>query len=148
MSHQNWDYAALMHDRGFRRTPQRQFVLDAVCEGRGHTSAEEVFERVQTKAPAVSRATVYRTLEFLRQQQLVVAADIGGHTVYEIAGAQPHHHLVCLECGVQEPLEHDVVKRFFAQIEREDGFLVKTNHLALFGLCRQCRQARHAATLS
>jgi len=144
VSHQDWDYAALMHDRGFRRTPQRQFVLDAVCEGNGHTNADEVVERVQAKAPAVNRATVYRTLEFLREQRLVFAADIGGQTVYEIAGKEPHHHLVCLKCGQQISLAHHLVKPFFAEIERDSGFVVETNHLALFGLCRECRPGSHA----
>src|SRR5262249_38630572 len=106
MSHFDVNYATLMHDRGFRQTPQRRFVLDAVCEGHGHTSTEEGCRRVQASYPAVSRATIYRTLEFLREQRLIVAADIGGQTVYEIAGAEPHHHLVCQNCGAQQPLQH------------------------------------------
>jgi Fur family ferric uptake transcriptional regulator len=137
------NYAELMHERGFRNTLQRQFILDALSQGKGHTTAEEIVGRVQAKAAAVNRATVYRTLDFLCQQRLVVAANIGGQTVYEIAGKEPHHHLVCLNCGGQEPLEHSTVKPFFAKIKREYGFEVETNHLALFGLCRQCRAADH-----
>ena len=141
MTHTSQDYAGLIHERGFRLTPQRQFVLDAVCEGHGHTSAEEIHQRVQAKASAVNRATVYRTLDFLCELRLVVAAEIGGHTVYEIAGSEPHHHLVCLNCGLQEPLDHSMVKPFFAKISGETGFAVQTNHLALFGICHTCRQA-------
>ena len=144
MTHHNQDYRTLIHERGFRLTPQREFVLDAICEGHGHTTTDEVCERVQAKAPSVNRATVYRTLEFLCELRLVVAADIGGHTVYEIAGKEPHHHLVCLKCGRQESLDHWLVKPFFDQIAREHQFIVETNHLALFGLCRACQQASHS----
>jgi len=144
MTSQDSNYAALMHERGFRNTLQRQFILEALRESKGHTTAEEVVERVQAKAAPVNRATVYRTLDFLCEQRLVVAANIGGQTVYELAGEEPHHHLVCLNCGAQEPLEHGTVEPFFAKIERENGFVVQTNHLALFGLCRQCREAGKA----
>jgi Fur family ferric uptake transcriptional regulator len=144
MSDQGSDYAALMHERGFRITLQRQFILEALRESKGHTTAEAVVERVQAKAAAVNRATVYRTLDFLCEQRLVVAANIGGQTVYELAGDEPHHHLVCLNCGRQEPLDHATVEPLFAQIERENGFEVHTNHLALFGMCRQCRESGKA----
>ncbi len=144
MTSQDANYAALMHERGFRNTLQRQFILEALRESKGHTTAEEIVERVQAKAAAVNRATVYRTLDFLCEQRLVVAANIGGQTVYELAGEEPHHHLVCLSCGGQEALEHCTVEPLFAKIERENGFAVQTNHLALFGLCRECRQAGEA----
>ena len=144
MAGQETNYAALMHERGFRITLQRQFILEALRESQGHTTAEEIVERVQAKAAAVNRATVYRTLDFLSEQRLVVAANIGGQTVYELAGEAPHHHLVCLSCGSQEPLDHGVVEPFFTQIERDNGFAVQTNHLALFGICRQCRDTGKA----
>jgi Fur family ferric uptake transcriptional regulator len=140
MSHNHVDYAALMRGRGFRVTPQRQLILDAVCEGHGHTTFDEIFARVQTKSNAVNRATVYRTLDFLTELRLVVAADVGdGRLVYEIAGETPHHHLVCLKCRQVRKISHDTVKDLYAKIEHELHFQVETDHLALFGYCAQCR---------
>jgi Fur family ferric uptake transcriptional regulator len=136
------DYATLLRRRGFRMTPQRQFILDAIGEGHGHTTFDEIFARVQAHAPAMNRTTLYRTLEFLHHQRLVFSAEIGGQTVYEIAGDELHHHLVCVNCGATEQLAHEAVKPFFSRIERDRGFEVLTNHLALFGLCRECRQSQ------
>jgi Fur family ferric uptake transcriptional regulator len=142
MSHHRWNYPKLMHERGFRVTPQRQLILDAICEGDGHTTPEEIYERVHAKSPAINRATVYRTLDFLCELRLVVAADIGGgRKVYEIAGEAPHHHLVCRRCGAVEQIGHDTVRSLFARIEREHHFVVDMDHLALFGLCHKCRRA-------
>jgi Fur family transcriptional regulator, ferric uptake regulator len=135
-----------MHERGFRVTPQRQLILDAICEGSGHTTFEEIFARVQAKSSAVNRATVYRTLDFLTELRLVVAADIGGgHQVYEIAGDTPHHHLVCLNCHKVKQISHAVVEQLFTQIEQDQKFHVETNHLALFGYCAAClpKMAHH-----
>jgi Fur family ferric uptake transcriptional regulator len=132
-----------MRKRGFRVTPQRQLILDAICEGHGHTTFDEIFARVQAKSNAVNRATVYRTLDFLTELRLVVAADVGdGRMVYEIAGETPHHHLVCLNCRSVQPLSHDAVKDLFAKIGREQNFQVETDHLALFGYCARCRNGR------
>src|SRR5258708_35267 len=88
------DYGSLLRHRGFRMTPQREIILDAIGAGHGHTSFDEIFARVQARSPAMNRATIYRTLEFLRQQELVFSAEIGGQTVYEIAAGELHHHLV------------------------------------------------------
>ena len=140
MTHQHFDYATLMRERGFRVTPQRQLILDAICEGDGHTTPDEIYTRVHAKSPAVNRATVYRTLDFLCELRLVVALRVGGQTYYEIAGDAPHHHLVCRACGIMEDIGHDTLKTLFAKIDREQQFLVDMDHLALFGLCQRCRR--------
>ena len=139
MSHQNIDYVTLMHERGYRFTPQRQFILDAVCAGNGHTSVDEIFDRVHAKAPSLNRATVYRTLDFLRDMRLVVATEIDHQTLYEIAGETPHHHLVCRKCGSMQPLAHAAVMALFDQVDREQNFSVDMDHLTLLGLCQTCR---------
>jgi Fur family ferric uptake transcriptional regulator len=136
------DYGSLLRHRGFRMTPQREIILEAISAGHGHTSFDEIFARVQARSPAMNRATIYRTLEFLRQQELVFSAEIGGQTVYEIAAGEMHHHLVCINCGAIEELHHEEVKPFFEQLERAHQFHVLTNHLALFGLCRNCQASR------
>lgn len=142
MSHYQRDYTTLLHEQGFRVTPQRQLILDAICAGGGHTTFEEIYQRVQAKTTAINRATVYRTLDFLRELRLVVTADIGNSTVvYEIAGDTPHHHLVCRQCGAVSEIGHGELKKLFDQLQRDYGFSVDVDHLALFGQCAQCRKA-------
>ncbi len=127
------------HKEGYRLTPQRQIVLDALGECVGHCTPEQVYELVQQKAPAISRATVYRTLVFLLDLGLVTVAQIRDNvTVYELASAAPHHHLVCQRCNSVYEVRHEVVQPLFARIQREFGFRVRTDHLMLFGLCEAC----------
>ena len=138
MSHQKLDYATKIREGGFRLTPQRELILNAICEGGGHTTLDEIYARVQAKAKAINLATVYRTLDFLCDMGLVVSAEIDGHKVYEIASQRPHHHLVCQECGRVEGLEHEMVETLFARIEHERQFRVNMKHLVLFGRCQDC----------
>lgn len=138
MTHESLDYIARIRDQGHRLTPQRQMILDAVCEAGGHITIEEIIERVQVKSPAINRSTIYRNLEFLRSLNLIVAADIGGQNLYEIAHPQPHHHLVCRCCGAEFEIEQGLLAPAFAAIRKAEGFLVENDHLILHGLCPDC----------
>jgi Fe2+ or Zn2+ uptake regulation protein len=141
MTHNTSDYGERIRAQGFRLTPQRQMILDAICELGGHVTPEAIYDRVRAKSPAVNRATVYRNLDFLCEMRLVVAAHIGRQTRYEIAGEQPHHHLICRACDAVVQLDNDAVAAFFDQVERRQRFLVDMDHLTLFGLCPGCRPA-------
>lgn len=143
MTHHNAHYAARMREHGFRVTPQRQLILDAICAGAGHTTPEEIYQRVHAKASAVNLATVYRTLIFLRELHLITELRVADKTYYEIATEVPHHHLICRLCGKTEQISHEVVEALFVQIEHAQQFLVETDHLALIGVCKVCR-AREA----
>jgi Fur family ferric uptake transcriptional regulator len=135
------DFQAVIRQRGFRATPQRQLILQAVQAGKGHSTPEQIYSRVTRTAPTLNRATVYRTLDFLVAQHLVTCADVGaGGKVYEMASDHPHHHLICEICGHSVQVDHDWLQQAFQQIEREHGFCVKTDHLALFGICKRCRE--------
>jgi len=136
------DYPRVIRQRGFRMTPQRQLILEAVMDGKGHCTPDQIYNRVAKKAPALNRATVYRTLDFLAEQHLITSTDIGtGSKVYEMT-THPHHHLVCEHCGNVEQVNHDVMASAFRQIELKHGFKVTTDHLALFGFCSGCQSGK------
>jgi len=130
-----------VRERGHRMTPQREMILQALH--RGHMTAEEICRAVHATSPAVNLATVYRTLDLLRELHWLCAIDTGeGCVRYELTDEQPHHHLVCqvrgasvkLDCAALEPLENDLCKRY--------GFQVNLEHLALFGLCPVCQRRK------
>ena len=136
----NSDFSTVIRKRGFRVTPQRQLIMDALRDGDGHRSPDEIYQHVSAKAPAVNRATIYRNLDFLCEMRLVVAAQVGGHLYYEPAGLEPHHHLICRRCNHVQQIDHSVVKSLFEEIDREQSFLIDMDHLTLFGLCADCRE--------
>lgn len=136
------DFATRLHAQGYRLTSQRQLILDAVRQADDHVTPEEVYERVHRRNPAINRATIYRTLGFLCEMRLIHALYWGGQMYYEIVDAQPHHHLVCRACGGMEECEHDLVQLLVEAVEKKHRFTIDMDHVALFGLCRQCRGNR------
>ena len=142
MSHDTWDYASYLREQGYRITPQRQIIMDAICEGDGHTTFPEILARVQQKAPAINQATVYRSLHLLLDTSLIVKAEINsGETVYEIVGPSPHHHLLCSACQSEIDIDTKPLEALQADIKERYGFTINAKHLLLTGLCRQCQAA-------
>ncbi len=134
------DYDRLIRQCGHRVTPQRKAILQAVIEGTGHSSIDEVYQRVHDRLPEINLATVYRTLNFLCEQRILVAADVGAkHWVFELAGVKPHHHLVCRKCGKVERIEQEDVQGLIDRIEGDHKFMIDMDHMALFGLCAECQ---------
>ena len=136
------DFAAHLHAQGYRLTPQRHLILEAVRRADDHVTPDEVYAAVHRQSPAISRATIYRTLDFLCEMRLIHALYWGGQMYYEIAGAKPHHHLVCRECGGIGELDHRLLMNLIASVEKKHRFTIDMDHVALFGVCQQCRAAR------
>ena len=138
MSHDRTECAVQIREQGFRVTPQRLLLLDAICEGNGHTTFDEIYRRVRSKAPGINQATVYRTLDFLCDLRLVVSADVEGHTVYEIASETPHHQLICQVCGADFELPDYHFHELRSHLLEEHGFEADIDHLVIAGLCPNC----------
>jgi Fur family transcriptional regulator, ferric uptake regulator len=133
-----------LHDelraQGYRLTPQRQLVLEAVTS-LGHATPEEVADAVQKTARGVNISTVYRTLELLEQLGLVTHTHLGhGAPTYHSADDADHVHLVCRECGVVSETTPDIVAQVVDRLVAEQGFQADVRHLAIFGTCARCRE--------
>lgn len=84
-----------LRSQGYRLTPQRLAILEVLRSAKGHLSPADIYEIVVADLPGLTEATVYRTLNFLSEQGLVLVAHLGrGQLVYEIA-EHDHHHLIC-----------------------------------------------------
>jgi Fur family transcriptional regulator, ferric uptake regulator len=125
-----------------RTTSVNHFILETLEKNHSHLTAQQVYERIRERLPAVNPSTVYRALERLVHAGMVSVSDMGtGATVYETVGGKLHHHLVCQKCGNIITIDDEVVHAFFHRIEDEDHFHVMTNHLVLFGTCKQCSES-------
>ena len=133
------DWQAELRARGYRLTPQRQLVLEAVAEI-GHATPEEIAVAVRRTASGCNISTVYRTLELLEDLGLVRHTHLGhGAPTYSTAGTEDHVHLVCRDCEGVEEVPADAVSDVVARMLDERGFVVDVGHFTLFGRCRACQ---------
>lgn len=132
------ELATRLRGQGYRLTPQRQFVLQAV-EKLGHATPDEVYAEVHAHASAVNVSTVYRTLEVLEELGLIRHAHLSDRApTYHSVSDHEHFHLVCRNCHQVISVAPDVVAPLAEQLKREQGFVIDVGHLAVFGHCTDC----------
>ncbi|HEY1322531.1 MAG TPA: Fur family transcriptional regulator [Streptosporangiaceae bacterium] len=141
---QAWDEE--LRARGYRVTPQRQLVLEAVAKLE-HASPEEIWADVQQTASGVNISTIYRTLELLEQLGLVTHTHLGhGAPRYHMAAEADHVHLVCSTCGRITQVAPDTVDALVAALDENNGFQTDLGHLTVYGRCAMCRAGDLGAT--
>ena len=121
-----------MRAGGYKATPQRVAVLEAVAAGQ-HQS----FENIRARCPEVGMVTVYRTLDLFSGLGLVRRLDLGSGPRYELA-EDHHHHLICEGCGDITEFERCPLDlRGLPDIG--DDFEVRAHSLEVYGTCPDCR---------
>jgi Fur family peroxide stress response transcriptional regulator len=124
---------------GIRVTPQRLAVYETLRESGDHLSAEALYQRVRQKQPGLSLATVYRTLEMLRDTGLAVEGRLGDDRNFYETNVEPHFHLVCLKCHVVEDLAPEQAVRLQREVMERSGYRIQRSRLEFFGVCRTCQ---------
>jgi Fur family ferric uptake transcriptional regulator len=133
------EWKADLRARGYRLTPQRQLVLEAVAR-LGHATPDDIVTAVRETAAGVNISTVYRTLELLEELGLVTHTHLGhGPPTYHAATDDDHVHLVCRVCGRVTETTPDRVEGMVRTLAEAEGFVADVGHLAVFGTCRNCR---------
>jgi Fur family ferric uptake transcriptional regulator len=136
---QTWDDT--LRASGFRVTPQRQLVLEAVTRLE-HATPEEIFAEIHLTARGVNVSTVYRTLEVLEQVGLVTHTHLGhGAPRYHLAAEAQHVHLVCRDCEKVIQVDPAAVGSLVTVLDADFGFETDVGHLTVFGRCGDCRKA-------
>ena len=132
------ELASRLHSLGYRLTPQRQLVLQAV-ETLGHVTPDEILVEVQQHASAVNVSTIYRTLEVLEELGLVRHAHLSDRApTYHSVSDHEHFHLVCRNCHRVLSVDPEVVGPLADRLREEQGFVIDVGHLAIFGECVEC----------
>ncbi len=138
--HRTWDEE--LRARGYRVTPQRQLVLEAVAK-LDHATPEEIAASVQKTASGVNISTIYRTLELLDNLGLVTHTHLHhGAPTYHLTSDADHVHLVCQDCGKVEQASPDAIRPLVVALDDNHGFETNVAHLTVFGRCNDCRGKR------
>jgi len=132
--------ADLLRRAGHRVTSARLAVLQVLDEAEAgeHLRPMRVLERGQGIYPALSRATVYRTLELLTELGIVRPIYLGDAERYFIRADEGHHHVVCSGCSAVVGFEDCVVDDLRELLSRRLGFEIQGHLLEFYGLCPDC----------
>ena len=136
-----------MRVAGLRLTWQRRLIAHQLENAATHLDAEEVYRLARRKEPRIHRATVYRTLNTLKQLRLVDELDLmhvtGDRHYYEVRPSKFHIHLVCMRCGAVAEPGGPFWQELKLRVQQETGFRPEVVRLEMGGLCTDCQSNRH-----
>ncbi|HOB86454.1 MAG TPA: Fur family transcriptional regulator [Bacillota bacterium] len=140
---------AKLKAEGYRLTGPRRHILEYLAGSGGHPDAQDIYNAVKERYPAVGLATVYRTLELLVKLGLVRTLLLKDQRRrFEIRlPADNHHHLICTRCGTIVEFGHCAFSSILPDLERTTCFSIQGHTLEAYGLCSYC-QVPGTSTLS
>jgi Fur family peroxide stress response transcriptional regulator len=126
---------------GVKMTPQRLEIFRELAASEEHPDAETIFRAVQRRMPTVSLDTVYRTLWRLEELGLVATLGPPANAVRFDANLSPHHHYVCVRCGLVRDFESARLDELrLPEGVKELGSIVGAR-VEVRGLCAECQRA-------
>jgi len=130
---------SMARTRGLKMTPQRRLIVDYLQSATNHPTADEVLNAVNERFPMTSRATVYNTLNWLKDAGMVREVFEGGDLRFD-PNTGGHHHFVCRACGRIEDVDCELVGEL--QVRPLPGRqAVEEYEVTLRGLCVACSTA-------
>ena len=142
-------FETFLRSRQLKLTGERLELVEEVFSHPHHFDADQLHMALKQKGKAISRATVYRTLDLLVQCGLVRKSSFGDqHAHYEAVHSDEHHdHLICLNCDAIIEFYRADLEALQEQICREFGFKPMHHSLQIFGLCGDCKDKADEARI-
>jgi Fur family zinc uptake transcriptional regulator len=129
-------------EQGRRLTPIRRHVLDVLLGSHQPLGAYEIMERLAPQGPRPAPITVYRALDFLRDNGLIHRIESRNAfvaCVHNHATADPVVFLICERCGTVGEAASLAVAATLSSAARAAGFTPKSPVIEIGGICSHCR---------
>jgi Fur family peroxide stress response transcriptional regulator len=124
---------------GLKLTHQRLEIFREVAKSGIHPDAETIFNGVRQRVSTISLDTVYRTLWLLLDLGLVTSLGASRERVRFDANLEPHHHFVCVRCGLIRDFCSPHLESIEFPEEAEAFGQPVSQRLEVKGVCTKCR---------
>src|SRR5687767_14375373 len=134
---------AFLVEKGLRKTPQRDAIIEAAFNTTEHYTAEELLLMARQVDRSVSRATVYRTLPLLVECGVLKEMDFGkDHKFYDPNYLEhpTHNHLICVDCNRIVEFEGQHIEMLENCITKRLGFSPASKSLRIEASCDELRK--------
>jgi len=135
------EMTAKLRERGGRLTPQRLALLELIAAGDGHPNAEQLYAKIKGRFPTMSFASVYKTLNLLKELAQVQEIDLRDDSRYDGNRPEPHPHIVCTRCRKIVDGDFEMPPEEIRRMERASGYRIVRPQILFYGLCPACRRS-------
>lgn len=137
MSQQTEEIVRLLKDKKLRVTPQRFAVYANLLARTDHPTADQILHDVNKDVPRSSQATIYSSLQALRDVGLVREVLLEEGVCRYDANVGLHHHFRCKVCGSIEDIPWEQFQVVDTQALRP-GLTVESYEVTVHGVCDRC----------
>jgi Fur family peroxide stress response transcriptional regulator len=128
-----------LRQRDCRITPQRIAILKAFLQSQDHPGVEHVYAEVKVNFPTTSLATVYKTVNLLKELgEILEISFAGGGNRYDGNKPYPHPHLICTQCNKITDPEVSLLEQMTAEVAKATGYRIDSHQVEFFGVCSSC----------
>ncbi|MEK7814270.1 MAG: Fur family transcriptional regulator [Candidatus Desantisbacteria bacterium] len=121
--------------KGVVLTIQRLAVLELLENACTHPTVDDIYKALKEKYPTISQATVYSTLELLRDAGEIQELSIHRDKACFDPNPKMHHHFFCRQC--EKIIDIDIECPVSKQGEF-NGNKVEEVQAYLYGVCVDC----------
>ncbi|HEY3382702.1 MAG TPA: transcriptional repressor [Vicinamibacterales bacterium] len=131
---------------GSKRSSKREFILNVFLRHEGHLSADDLYDLIHREDQRISRATVYRALQWMVEAGIARKVDFGeGRFRFEHSYRHPRHfHLICKTCNRSSEFLSSDIEALIEEIASARNFAARQSVLQIYGTCEECRTGRTA----
>jgi Fur family peroxide stress response transcriptional regulator len=127
-------------DKGLRLTPQRIAILKYLDGNTSHPTADNIYRDLKQTNPTLSFATVYNTLQTLREHGEVMEITIDPVRKHYDPDTSPHHHVICISCNALWDVFVDYSDVLKLPSNVAKGIKTVGVHVDFYGLCKNCQK--------
>ncbi len=123
-----------------RLTTQRQIILEELAKVKTHPTASELYDMVRKRLPRIGLGTVYRNLELMAENGMILKLEVGGTQKRFDATTETHYHIRCAGCGKVDDIDTPVMDDLAREAAEATSYEVLGHHVEFTGLCPTCQK--------
>jgi len=124
---------------------QRDLIMDYLAGTKSHPTAEEVYENVSRIEPNISLGTVYRNLNLLSDNKMIIRIHTQDGVDHFDADTRDHYHFYCTKCGRVYDLEMEMsaaVRKLVRKASEVTDCRVEGCMIYFHGICNNCEPSK------
>ncbi len=127
-----------------RLTTQRQIILEELSKVKTHPTASELYDMVRKRLPRIGLGTVYRNLELMAENGMILKLEVGGTQKRFDATTEDHYHIRCSRCGRVDDIDIPVIDSLVESAAKSTSYQILGHHVEFTGICPDCQKSGKA----